>query len=434
MSTKVKINYLSDTKKLKISVDDKEFDTSRINGKDISEWAYPFIIKNIHWNGIYDELSEFLGEKEFNIQFDGDTASYEILKNAVSGKPVKVAGTDNKVVILYKKEPLSTIITVNGKKFDTSKLQNRYIDEWISPFQFRDVKWDGIFKELENFIGIDVYTIQFSGDQDDMKELMKKCPENVSIIYKALGTVSTPKTKFVKKQSASATGETANNSPISESTVSSQSVDTSSVSKFAEDTVSMMKQDISDEEINQNLNNIPIKNEFIRKNIMAICAAISIILGLLPFIKYSCKVTASGDFADEIASTGSTEQTFNLFQLLSGDINSFFTIVLFIIPILLIIMNYIKPLRPYRRAIAIIAPALSFISEIILFFIIRATCISNAKTSSGGGDDFSMSTKIHTIPHIGFYLLLVSYILTAVVGFITYYGMKIPDKLPIKKK
>ncbi|WP_295219556.1 hypothetical protein [Ruminococcus sp.] len=185
MGKTVKIKYDSDTFETQITVGERVFDTSRINGKEISDWAYPFIVKNIRWNGIYDELRSFVGEtEEFQIQFDGAEKELEVLRTALKDTAVRVAGMNNKVVILYKREPLTTKITVNGKVFDTSKLQNRYIDEWISPFQFRDVKWDGIFQELERFIGTDLYTIQFVGEQEDMKELMKTCLENVSMTYR----------------------------------------------------------------------------------------------------------------------------------------------------------------------------------------------------------------------------------------------------------
>lgn len=438
---RVKINYDSTQKKVKIDIKGKAFDTSKIDGKDIADWVYPFIIKDIYWNGIYDELAEAIGEKEFTIIFDGDDSSFEVLKNALKNSPVKIAGMDNKVFILYKKQPLSTIITVNGRQFDTSKLQNRYIDEWLSPFQFRDVKWDGLFKELENFIGVDAYTIQFTGGQDDMKELMKNCPENVSITYKSPDAIpvkhSEPKRSFSHNSTSSPSVSQKTTQPVSQTapapeyTGQAKSVGTDNIQQFASDTINMMKQEISDEEINQNLNNIPIKNEFIRKNIMAICAAFSIIFGIFPFVRFASSVTATGEYAEFVESTGSTVQSFNLFSLISGEINSFFTIVLFIAPILLIVMNYIKQLRPYRRAIAIIFPAISFISEIILFFIIRSECISSVKASAGGGEDyFSMDVKVSVIPHIGFYLILLSYIITAIVGFITYYGLK----LPIKKK
>lgn len=185
MNKVVKIKYDSETPSVEISFDGKNMDVSEIEGRKIEEWAYPFIVKNVHWNGICDELKEFVGSEDFTIQFSGTDKEMEILKDAVKNTDVKVAGTNNKIVILYKKETLSTKITVNGKVFDTSVIQNRTIDEWIFPFQFRGVKWNGIFKEIENYLNTDIYSIQFVGEQDDMKELMKECPENVNISFKS---------------------------------------------------------------------------------------------------------------------------------------------------------------------------------------------------------------------------------------------------------
>ena len=181
----VKITYDDTLKQVSITYDSKKFDTSRIEGRDIADWLYPFIVKNVRWNGIYEELSKFIGSEEFTIVFDGSEKSLEALKAAVKDTPAKVAGTNNKVVILYNKESVSTKITINGKMFDTSRIQGRTIDEWVYPFQFNNVKWDGIFTELENEIGTNIYGISFVGEQADMKELMSICPDNVDITFRA---------------------------------------------------------------------------------------------------------------------------------------------------------------------------------------------------------------------------------------------------------
>lgn len=190
------------------------------------------------------------------------------------------------------------------------------------------------------------------------------------------------------------------------------------VSKLAEDTVSKMKQEISDDEINQNLNNIPIKNEFVRKNSMALCAALSLIFCLFPFLKIGAE-----------AEGNTTVDSFNIFQLLSGDNGSIFTILMLLLPVLLIVMNYIKALHPYRRAIAITVPVANFLFEIILFFILKAGAKAGGAAGSSMASEYGVSIKTICSPHIGFFLLLLSYILTAVVGCITYYGLKLPDKI-----
>ncbi len=192
MSKIVKITYDSASYNITIVADDKAFDTSRIDGRRITDWVYPFIFKNVRWNGIYDELKSFLGTEVFLIVFEGSDTDLQALKNAIKDTPAKVASLDNKVVILYKREPLSTKITVNGKIFDTTRIQNRTIDEWVYPFQFNNVKWDGIFTEIENELGINTYEISFVGEQTDMKELMSNCPENVDLIYKAPAAPKAP--------------------------------------------------------------------------------------------------------------------------------------------------------------------------------------------------------------------------------------------------
>lgn len=203
MIKKVKITYQADNQKTIITADGKNFDTSRIDGKSISDWAYPFIVKNIRWGGIYDELKEFLGSDSFSVIFNGDDNDLAVLTEALNNTPAKIAIADNKIVILYKSNPVSTKITVNGKIFDTSKIEGRTIDEWVFPFQFRDVKWDGIFTEIENAVGTDEYSIQFVGTPEDMKELMSNCPENVDLTFKAPASNAVPKARSVA-QTASA--------------------------------------------------------------------------------------------------------------------------------------------------------------------------------------------------------------------------------------
>lgn len=182
---RVKATYIKDSGELKITYNEKKFDTSRIKNISIEQWAYPFLNKGIKWNGLYEELKDFTGCTEFILQFDSDEESFATIKNALASQPVKLVGTNNTVTIVYSENPFSTRITINGKVFDTTLLQNRCIDEWIQPFQVREVHWNGIFKELENYIGTDKYTVYFMGDQKLMSYLIDACPETVSIFYKA---------------------------------------------------------------------------------------------------------------------------------------------------------------------------------------------------------------------------------------------------------
>ena len=182
---RVKAKYIKDSGELKITYNEKKFDTSRIKNVSIEQWAYPFLNKGIKWNGLYEELKDFTGCTEFILQFDSDEESFATIKNALASQPVKLVGTNNTVTIVYSENPFSTRITINGKVFDTTLLQNRCIDEWIQPFQVREVHWNGIFKELEDYIGTDKYTVYFMGDQKLMSYLIDACPETVSIFYKA---------------------------------------------------------------------------------------------------------------------------------------------------------------------------------------------------------------------------------------------------------
>lgn len=182
---RVKATYTKDNGELKITYNEKKFDTSRIKNISIEQWAYPFLSNGIKWNGLYEELKDFTGCTEFVLQFDSDEESFFIIKNALASQPIKLVGTNNTVTIVYSENPFTTRITINGKVFDTTLLQNRCIDEWIQPFQVREVHWNGIFKELEDYIGTDKYTVYFMGDQKLMSYLIDTCPETVSIFYKA---------------------------------------------------------------------------------------------------------------------------------------------------------------------------------------------------------------------------------------------------------
>lgn len=186
MSKTVKVTYNSETLMTEITVDGQSFDTSRINGKEIADWAYPFMMRKIKWNGFYDEMVEALGgEKSFDLIFDGSEDDLNELKEAWEDAPVNIISEEcsgNNVVIEYDEDTLSTNITVNGVPFDTSRINGKEIDDWVYPFMMRKVKWDGIFEELANVTGSEEYTIEFSGSNSAMKVLMEECPEDVEII------------------------------------------------------------------------------------------------------------------------------------------------------------------------------------------------------------------------------------------------------------
>lgn len=186
MAKIVKVIYNSDTLETTISVDGKPFDTSRINGKEIADWAYPFMIRKVRWDGFYDEIVEALGgEKEFNLIFDGSEEALAELKEAWEDAPVCIIeeGSNNPdVIIEYDSENLSTKITINGQSFDTSRIDGKEIEDWVYPFIIRKVKWNGIFEELSAVIGSESFTIEFIGDEKWLDVLNEECPETINIV------------------------------------------------------------------------------------------------------------------------------------------------------------------------------------------------------------------------------------------------------------
>lgn len=405
MAPIVKMVYKKDLNVLKISCNGKAFDVSRIKDIPIEQWVFPFCSKGVKWNGLYEELKSFTERNDFTLHFDSDDTSFEIVKYALSETPAKLIGTNNIVTILYNENPFTTKITVNGNVFNTARIQNRSIDEWINSIQIRDLQWKGIFEELEEFIGTDIFTVYFVGNQEFMKLLIDRCPKSVDVFYRD------PKiAEKVNKGKPSI-----KSAPV---TVSSTipKVNMESVSIAAKKTAEKLKSTASDSEASENLNRIPIKNTFVRNNIMLICALISIVLAFLPFASFGAK---AGDVTGNKISVSGFETLFGASEIKVGSNNSIFGLILFLVPIIIIVMNYIKPLKPFRKYIAVGAPALGIIGEFITFFDLRGTFKTfiqdeGAKLSSSLG--------------IGFFLILASYILTAVVGLMIYHGMELSKK------
>lgn len=69
----------------------------------------------------------------------------------------------------------------------------------------------------------------------------------------------------------------------------------------AGETLEILKQDVSDEYVEANLNKLPIKNEYVRKYFVAIPAAVSLIALFFPFIGFS---TGSGGFNTDVSYSG----------------------------------------------------------------------------------------------------------------------------------
>lgn len=181
----VEVLYNENTLETLITVNGKSFDTSRINGKEIADWAYPFMMRKVRWNGFYDEMVQDLGgQKAFDLVFEGSEEALAELREAWENAPVNIisgGSLGSVVTITYDENRLTTEITVNGQPFDTSRINGKEIADWVYPFMMRKVKWEGIFEELAKEVGSQDYTIQFSGSNSAMNELMEECPVNVNI-------------------------------------------------------------------------------------------------------------------------------------------------------------------------------------------------------------------------------------------------------------
>lgn len=171
------------------------------------------------------------------------------------------------------------------------------------------------------------------------------------------------------------------------------------------ETMKILKEEISDEQVERNLEKCPIKNPFIRKYIVVIPAALSIIALLFPFMSFS----ASNSYA-------STNVTVSGLDIFFGDYSTLFGWILLLCPILIILSNFIEKIKPFRRAIAICFPVISLIFEIITYFACKSTYL-NATGVVGGTVDCDTSFGL------GFFILLISYILTVLVGYIAYLGI-----------
>ncbi len=176
------------------------------------------------------------------------------------------------------------------------------------------------------------------------------------------------------------------------------------------ETLKLLKEEVSDEQVEQNLEKCPIKNPLIRKYIVAIPAVLSIIALLFPFMSFS----ASNDYA-------SSKVTVSGLDIFFGDYSTLFGWILLLCPVLIIISNFIAKLKPFRRAISICCPIISFIFEIITYFACKSTYL---KTTGVVGNSVDCDTSFG----LGFFILLITYILTVVVGYIAYLG------IPSKKK
>ncbi|ERJ97327.1 hypothetical protein RUMCAL_00399 [Ruminococcus callidus ATCC 27760] len=408
----VKIVYDREKDTLKISYDDKTLDTKCIRDFPIEQWLFPLSSKGVKWKGLYEELRSFTGKPDYTLLFESDAASFEMVKYALKDSPVNLISSNNTVTILYSENPFVTKITINGHAFDTTRIQNRSIDEWINSIQIRDLQWKGIFQELTDYIGTDIYEVYFIGNLEFMQLLIDSCPNSVDVLYRD--------TEIAKMQNKSNHIQVASN-PVSKPAESnsnqyvvSGSEASQSISHIASKAVNTLKSAAAAQPHDENFENIPIKNKFVRNHIMTICSIITLVFTFFPFASFYAK--SAEDTGNRI--TASVFSTLvGIKELKLGDNKSIFSILIFLVPILIIIMNYIKPLGKYKKYIAVGAPIIGIIGEVVTFIDLKH--LFQTFIIEDG-------VKLKSILGIGFFLILASFCLTAIVGLIIYHNVKLP--------
>lgn len=164
-----------------------------------------------------------------------------------------------------------------------------------------------------------------------------------------------------------------------------------------------------------------IKNEFVKKHLLTILAAVSVIAMFLPFAKFSA---SSGGSDSAVSVSG--------FTSIFGEYGSIISIVLFLGPVALVVMNYIGRLEKYKRTLSVAVPGICLLFELITYFMVSAAMKAGGDAASDVADALGVSVSSHIRPQIGFFILMLIYIVTAVAGLVTYYGYTL-DKAGIEK-
>lgn len=186
-------------------------------------------------------------------------------------------------------------------------------------------------------------------------------------------------------------------------------VNTETVSAVTNKTINTIKQNVESKEPAANINKVLSKNSFIQNNIMAICAVCLIVLLVLPFANFSAETTADNmKVAINGIDVSGFETIFGIKEIKMGSNRSIFALFLLVIPVLIIAMNYIKRLNPLKKWIAVGAPMLGILTEIGVLLDIKELC----KTFI-----IEDGVELKTSLGIGFFLILIFYIVTAIIGF-----------------
>ena len=399
MGNLVKIEYSSEPLNVSILVNGVKMNTDRIDEIKIEEWIYPFKNKNTVWYGLEKEIQKSTNNNEpITIEFDGDMASRELLKKMLPKIKVKVGGASNIINILYDDKNFTTKIIINGTIFDTSAIQNRAIEEWLEPIKIAGINWNGVFNEIEAQIDSKEYTINYIGSAESMIKMIENAPDGVSIKSKAK----------VDKKSAAPSGNslTGNIASIGNKITSGVTTAINGAK------VSSQKDKTQD--------NIPLNsNNFFINNIQKICAIMCYIFYLFPFAK--AVFAAENDYA-----SASDSFTVNGFTAIFGGSGTFIGITILLGPAIIIALDYIAQLKPYKKIISTIGPLVCIFFEIITFIALKGTMKSGAKIGGDMIEETEVTTKVGI--QYGFILVLIMYIVMGIAGYISYYGLKLPRK------
>ena len=191
----VHIFYNSETKETGITYGEKKADVTELSKVPLSEWQNPFVKNGFRWYGLYEELKKICRSTKFSVIFHGSDADMQLLKEILSSEKVEIFGENNKTVILYDHISRFVKVTVNGKMLDTSIIKGIPIEQTVSPI--KELGWNGIFTELQEYMGNMPFSCTFMGRREDMKCLIAACPEQVDLTYKDLSTPPEKSTALV---------------------------------------------------------------------------------------------------------------------------------------------------------------------------------------------------------------------------------------------
>lgn len=122
-----------------------------------------------------------------------------------------------------------------------------------------------------------------------------------------------------------------------------------------------------------------LNKDFFKNNALAFCATISFIALFLPFAYMKVESSYLGDYGESIS----------LIDFISD--GGWLGAALFLFPIILIVFNYVKPVEHLKKIVGIVAPAISLVTILILYFVIS--------------DSYC---ELSVIPSVGFYIAIVA--------------------------